>query len=76
MVLLLLVEVEAEDGAMELRQQRRWKVQGRRGMVERGSTKWIWMVGSRRTTAAQLQRLRSVVRSMAAVVPCDKQRER
>ena len=52
MVLLLLVEVEAEDGAMELRQQWRWKVQGPRGTAERGGTEWIWTMGSRRTMAA------------------------
>ena len=53
MVLLLLIEVEAEDGAMELRQQRCWKVQGPRGTAERGGTERIWPVGSRRTTAVR-----------------------
>ena len=37
---------------MELRQQRRWKVQGPRGTAERGGTERIWTVGSRRTMAA------------------------
>lgn len=59
--LLLLVEAEAEADAMDLLRRRRLNVQGRRGMTEWGGTERIWTVGSSRTMAAHLQRLRSVV---------------